>query len=137
MNRIFHARIVLGQYFMLAIITFLAVYFLWDKRPLLAVFWMLWLVFLIERLIHTTYTVTAGGTLQISHGRFSRLRERPLSDIVSVGQVSSMRVAGYAVVHYVLVRYKDGRHDALMPAGEEEFIRVLRDRLKSGRQFSE
>ena len=39
--------------------------------------------------------------------------------------------------YYVLVRYKDGRHDALMPAGEEEFIRVLRDRLKSGRQFSE
>lgn len=131
MNRIFHARIVPGQYVMLALVAFLAVFCLWDKRPLLAAVWMLWLVLLIERLIHTTYTLTAAGTLQINHGRFSRLRERPLTDIAGVERVSSLRVGGRALVRYVLVRYKDGRHDALMPVKENEFVRLLSDRLQA------
>lgn len=129
MNRIFHARVMPGQYMLLALVTFLAIWSLWDKRPVLAAVWMLWLVLLIERLIHTTYTITAEGTLQISRGRFNRLRERPLSDIVGVERASSMEVAGHAWVRYVLVRYKDGKHDALMPVKEEEFIRLLRKRM--------
>lgn len=125
MNRIFHARILPGQYLMLALVAVLAVFCLWDKRPVLAAVWMLWLVLLIERLIHTTYTVTAGGTLQISHGRFSRLRERPLAEVVSVRRASSLQVAGRALVRYVLVTYKDGKYDALCPVKEDEFIRLL------------
>lgn len=131
MNRIFHARFAFGQSLMLALVAFLAVWSLWDKRPVLAAVWMLWLVLLIERLIHTTYTITADDTLQISRGRFSRLRERPLSDIVGVERASSMQVGGRALVRYVLVRYKDGRFDALRPAKEDEFVRLLLKRMEA------
>ncbi len=130
MDRIFHARIVPGQYVMLALVAALAVFCLWDKRPVLAAVWMLWLVLLIERLIHTTYTLTAGGTLRISRGRFSRVRERSLADIASAGRASSMQVGGRALARYVLVCYKDGGHDALRPVKESEFLRLLSKRLQ-------
>lgn len=128
MNRTFHARLLPGSCLLLLLIAFLAVWCLWEKRPVLAAVWCLWLVFLIERLIHTSYTVTAGGTLRIDRGRFSRRHERPLSDIVSVERASSMQVAGHAWLRYVLVRYADGKFDALSPVNEEEFIRVLEKR---------
>lgn len=56
MNRIFHARIAMGQYLFLILIGILAVYMLWYKSPFLAAIFMLWLVVIIEKLIHTTYT---------------------------------------------------------------------------------
>ncbi len=130
MNRIFHARIVPGQYLFLLLVAALAFWALWEKNILLAAACMLWLVFLIERLIHTTYTLTVEGTLRIDRGRFNRRRERPLSDIVSVERASSMQVAGRALVRYVLVHYKDGKYDALMPVKEEEFIRQLIKRME-------
>ena len=130
MNRIFHARIVPGQYLFLLLVAALAFWSLWEKNILLAAACMLWLVFLIERLIHTTYTLTVEGTLRIDRGRFNRRRERPLSDIVSVERASSMQVAGRALVRYVLVHYKDGKYDALMPVKEEEFIRQLIKRME-------
>ncbi len=129
MDRTFHARLLPGQCLMLLLIGFLAVWCLWEKRPVLAAVWCVWLVFLIERLIHTAYTLTADGFLLIDRGRFSRRRERPLSDIVGVERASSMQVAGRALVRYVLVRYADGKFDALSPANEDEFVRALEKRL--------
>ena len=128
MNRTFHARLLPGHCLLLLLVAFLAVWCLWEKRPVLAAVWCLWLVFLIERLIHTTYTLTSEGTLCIYRGRFSRCRERPLSDIVGVERASSMQIAGRALVRYVLVRSSDGKFDALSPVNEEEFIRVLEKR---------
>ena len=58
MNRIFHARIAVGQFLFLALISGLAIYMLWDKYVLPAALFMLWLIVVIEKLIHTTYTVT-------------------------------------------------------------------------------
>lgn len=34
------------------------------------------------------------------------------------------------MVHYVLVVYKDGKHDALQPTNEKEFARILEKRRK-------
>ncbi len=137
MNRIFHARIVPGQYLFLLLMAALAFWALWEKNILLAAACMLWLVFLIERLIHTTYTLTADGTLLIDRGRFSHRRGRPLSDIAGVERASSMQVAGRALVRYVLVRYKDGKYDALQPVKEEEFIRLLTKRMEEVRRQKE
>ena len=125
MDRIFHARILPGQYLSLLLLACLAFWFLWDKAVILAAACMLGLVFLIERLIHTSYTLTAEGTLRISHGRFSRVRQRPLADVVSVRRASSVQVAGRALLRYVLVEYSDGKCDALAPVKEDDFIRLL------------
>lgn len=91
MNRIFHARIAMGQYLFLILIGILAVYMLWYKSPFLAAIFMLWLVVIIEKLIHTTYTVTPDGKLVLSFGRFSRSKEILMKDITSVERASSMQ----------------------------------------------
>ena len=52
----------MGQYLFLILIGILAVYMLWYKSPFLAAIFMLWLVVIIEKLIHTTYTVRPTGS---------------------------------------------------------------------------
>ena len=94
MNRIFHARIAMGQYLFLILIGILAVYMLWYKSPFLAAIFMLWLVVIIEKLIHTTYTVTPDGKLVLSFGRFSRSKEILMKDITSVERASSRQGGG-------------------------------------------
>lgn len=70
MNRIFHARIAVGQYLFIILAGAMAVYGLWEKNILIAVLFMLLLVVSIEKLIHTTYTVTADNRLLLFFGRF-------------------------------------------------------------------
>lgn len=131
MNRIFHARIAIGQYLFILLAAVLAVYGLWEKHILPAVLFMLLLIVSIERLIHTTYTVTPDGRLLLYFGRFSRSKEIGLKDITAVERASSMQVGRWAVMRYVLVRYGEDKCVALLPVKEEEFIRLLRERMDS------
>ncbi len=129
MNRIFHARIAAGQYLSLAMVGVLTVFMLWYKHPLLAAVCMLWLVVIIERLIHTAYTVTPDGKLVLSFGRFSRSKEILLKDITSVERSSSMRIGKFAVMRYVLIKYGEGKCVALLPVKEDEFVRLMEERV--------
>ena len=106
----------------------MAVYGLWEKNILIAVLFMLLLVVSIEKLIHTTYTVTPDGKLVLSFGRFSRSKEILMKDITSVERASSMQVGRFAVMRYVLVKYGEGKCVVLLPVKEEEFIRLLEER---------
>lgn len=128
MDRIFHARIAAGQFLGLLLVGGTTVWMLWEKQALPAAVLMFCLVVIIERLIHTTYTVTADGRLKLYYGRFSRGREIALKEITSVERASSMQVGRLAVMRYVLVRYGAGRCAALLPVKEEEFIRLVEER---------
>lgn len=125
MNRIFHARIAAGQYLFIFLAGAIAVYGLWEKHILIAILFMLLLVISIEKLIHTTYTVTPDGRLLLYFGRFSRNKEIRLKDITAVERTSSMQVGRWAVMRYVLVRYGEGKCVALLPVKEEEFMTLL------------
>ena len=93
MNRIFHARIAVGQFLFLALISGLCHFICcWDKYVLPAALFMLWLIVVIEKLIHTTYTVTPDGKLKLYFGRFSRSKEILLKDVISVERASSMQI---------------------------------------------
>ena len=100
MDRVFHARVGAARYLALLMFTFMLVYCLWVKYVLIAVLWGILLLHFIEKIIHTTYTLTADGRLVVYEGRFSRRRERSLAEVVS----------------------------ALQPVNEEEFIRALEKR---------
>lgn len=125
MNRIFHARIAVGQYLFILLATVMAVCELWEKHIFPAAIFMLLLIVSIERLIHTTYTVTPDGRLLLYFGRFSRSKEIRLKDITTVERASSMQVGRWSVMRYVLVKYGEGKCEALLPVKEEEFIRLL------------
>ena len=91
MNRIFHARIAWYQYFLLVVLTVNAVGALWCKYILVAVLFMLMLIVVIEQIIHTTYTLTTNGDLEVSRGRFIRKKIIPLSEITAVRKFHEIR----------------------------------------------
>ena len=104
---------------------------MWMKHAVMAIIFMLLLIIAIERLIHTTYTLTADGRLILYFGRFTRSKEVLLKDIISVERTSSMKIGRFAVMRYVLVRYgTEGKCAVLLPVKEDMFIKMLRERLR-------
>ena len=118
MDRTFQARVTIGQYLALLLCTFMAGYGLWNKEWPIALVFMLLLVFIIEQLIHSAYTVRAEGELVIRRGRFRKVAER----------VKAPLFGALFVSHYVLVHYTGGKTLALLPVNEEEFLKTLAKR---------
>ena len=129
MNRIFHARIAWYQYFLLVVLTVNAVGALWCKYILVAVLFMLMLIVVIEQIIHTTYTLTTNGDLEVSRGRFIRKKIIPLSEITAVRKYHSMKFGRFSVTDYTLIEYGKGTFVSVMPVKEQEFAELLEKRM--------
>lgn len=125
MNRIFHARIAWYQYFLLVVLTVNVVGALWCKYILPAVLLILMLIVVIEQIIHTVYTVTPDGILEISTGRFIRKKVIPISEITAIRKCHSMKFGRFSVTEYVLIEYGKGKFVSVMPVKEREFVELL------------
>ncbi|NDV80591.1 PH domain-containing protein [Bacteroides sp. 51] len=130
MNRIFHVRIAWYQYLYLILLGGLSFFLLWDKSIILAAICMIMLVLLIERFIHTTYTITTDGRLILSSGRFSKPKTIWLKDIISVERRTSVRIGNFSVLQYVMIGYGAGRYLSVLPLKEQEFIDLLETKRK-------
>ena len=128
MNRIFHARITLGQYLFLLLVSGMAFWALWDKHIILALVMVIILLLSIEKLIHTTYTITSDGLLVLYYGRFMRGKTIPLVEVTGVEQAHSMSLFGFKLMRCVLVHHA-GKTEALMPLKESEFLNVINKRV--------
>ena len=122
MNRIFHARIAWYQYFLLVVLTVNAVGALWCKYILPAVLLMLLLIVVIEQIIHTVYTVSTDGVLEISTGRFMRKKVIPIAEITAIRK--------FSVTNYVLIEYGNGKFASVMPVKEREFVELIKKRME-------
>ena len=131
MNRIFHARIAWYQYFLLAVLTVNAVGALWCKYILPAVLLMLMLIVVIEQIIHTVYTVTTDGNLEISRGRFIRKKVIPISEITTIQRYRSMKFGSFSVTNYILIEYGKDKFASVMPVKEREFVELIEKKMKS------
>ena len=129
MNRIFHARIAWYQYFLLVVLTVNVVGALWCKYILPAVLLILMLIVVIEQIIHTVYTVTPDGILEISTGRFIRKKVILISEITAIRKCHSMKFGRFSVTEYVLIEYGKGKFVSVMPVKEREFVELLEKRL--------
>lgn len=129
MNRLFHARIAWYQYFLLLVLTFNAVGALWCKYVIPAALLMVMLVIVIEQIIHTLYTVTTNGTLEVSRGRFIRKKVIPLSDITAIRKCHSMKFGRFSMTDYVLVEYGKEKFVSVMPVKEREFLELIEKRI--------
>ena len=129
MNRIFHARIAWYQYILLVVLTVNVVGALWCKYILPAVLLILMLIVVIEQIIHTVYTVTPDGILEISTGRFIRKKVIPISEITAIRKCHSMKFGRFSVTEYVLIEYGKGKFVSVMPVKEREFVELLEKRL--------
>ncbi|MCR4765080.1 MAG: PH domain-containing protein, partial [Bacteroidaceae bacterium] len=124
MNRIFQARITLGQYLFLLLVSAMTVWALWDKHILIALVMAIVLMISIEKLIHTTFTITAEGHLVLYYGRFMAQKTIPLSEVTGVERACSIKVFGFGLMRCVLIHHGN-KTEALMPVKEDEFIALI------------
>jgi len=113
------------MYFFIALTGAMALFFLWNMMPLCSLV-MLWLLIVgIERVIHTTYTLTAKGMLVMAYGRFQRKKEIPLQEIKRVEKWCGLRVGRFCLIEYLLIFYGNEKHITAMPVKEDEFLETL------------
>lgn len=129
MDKIFHARIHFLMYLFLAVLTVGVCFSFLHRMGLCAAATLMLLVVAVERIIHTTYTVTADGLLVVSHGRFSRRLTIPLADLRRVERYRRLRVGGHCLFSYLLVVYGEEKCVAVMPVEEEAFLAELKRRM--------
>lgn len=125
MNRTFRARITAGQYLFVGLVGALTFYTLWNKYVILALLSMLLLVVLIEKLIHTTYTVNDEEDLVLYYGRFLPGKLIWAEHITNVQSVTYRIFGKYVLYHCLQVNYS-GKHAKVYPVNEEEFIREMK-----------
>lgn len=99
----------------------LAVWFLWAKIPLAALCFIIYLVFLIERMIHTEYVFTDRNTLIIRNGRFSKTIILPLSDIESAQTVESKATTLFKTANSVMLTQTNGKTRFITPMPAQDF----------------
>lgn len=128
MNQTFHARIAWYQCFLLLVLAVNALGALWCKYFLIAVLMIFMLVVVIEQLIHTLYTITPDGALELYYGRFIRKKVILVSDITAIRKYHSMKFGRFSVTNYLLIEYANGKYVSVMPVKEQEFIELLKNR---------
>ncbi len=129
MNRIFHARIAWYQYLLLLVLAINLMGLLWYKHIVPAAVIAMLLLVLIERIIHTTYTVTADNLLIISRGRFTRKKTIALAQINAIRRCNSMKFGSFSVTNYLLIEYNINKFVSVTPIKQQEFVEVIQNRM--------
>ena len=135
MNRIFHVKIAGGTYLFLILLTaVMVIAFIHQKAntmtAMIGLVVALGLIITIERIIHSTYTLTADGKLVVYYGRFYKGKTIPLTDITDVELKRSSGFGGIMPSKYVLIHYEKKNLLSLVPVKPEEFINALVKRLE-------
>ena len=125
MNRIFHVKIAGGTYLFLILLTAVMVFAFWCMKAMIGLVVALGLIITIERIIHSTYTLTADGKLVVYYGRFYKGKTIPLTDITDVELKRSSGFGGIMPSKYVKKNLL-----SLVPVKPEEFINALVKRLE-------
>lgn len=117
---------------LLAALLSVAVYLIWETASLtkqgsgiLIAVDLLLMVIIVERIIHTTYTVTHDNKLVIHKGRFSKDIILPLDNIDRVDRINSMRIGGKALRSTLAIVMSDKSEHYIYPRNEEEFVQYL------------
>jgi hypothetical protein len=86
---------------------------------------LLLMVIIVERMTHTTYTVTSSRTLVIHKGRLIRDRVISLDEIDRIDRISSLKVGGRVLRSSLVIVTKDNHEHHVSPRNEEDFIQCI------------
>ena len=128
MKRTFQHRVTAPAVSLVLLLAAVALFFFWQRTSSAAAVATLVLcvdVFIVERLIHTTYVFTDDDRLVVSHGRFSRTVTVPLSDVTR----TEMKRSCFGLVDYVLVEYGARRMVSVMTENDEAFMKEMNKRI--------
>ena len=128
MNRIYHAKVTFCRGMVLVVLTAMTLVTLWWRWPLAALPAMLLLLWWIERLIHTTYTLTTDQMLLIDEGRFARRSAIHLADVRHLQRSRAVQTAYSNLFGGIEVTLSDGKRITLFPQREEEFAHEVERR---------
>lgn len=130
MNRIFHVKIAGSTYLFLAVLAVAMVFAFWYMKAVIGLVVALGLIVTIERVVHSTYTLTADDRLVVYHGRFCKGKVLLLDDITEVELIQGATFGGMVSLACVRVHYAEGCVLSLTPVKPEAFVDVLMQRLE-------
>ena len=122
-KRVFHQRFTLAAKCGIALCVLLMIYFFWIKVAIVSLFLLIIGVGMIERVLHTTYTV--GETDEGYFLLFPTLL--PVSEIRRVIPMNRL----FGLSRYLLVEYGENRLLSVEPEEESEFIAEIKKRQQS------
>lgn len=135
MNRQFQAKIQFGNYVLLAALLSVAICLIWQTTAiakqfsgLLIALDLFLMVLIVERMIHSTYTVTSDNLLVIHRGRLSKDIVISIDEIDRIDRINRMRIGGKPLQTFIVVVLRDGKEFYINPKNEEDFIRCIAKR---------
>lgn len=138
MNRLFHAKISFVNYVLLSALLAVAIYFVWQaptiSRQLLGIVIcviLLLMVIIVERMINTTYTITADGKILIHEGRFGKDLTVDINDINKITLKDRINIFGLSIYSYLLIETNDGNRIKVSPNNKKDFIHKVEKIQKS------
>ncbi|MBQ7686489.1 MAG: PH domain-containing protein [Bacteroidaceae bacterium] len=130
-TRTYHARVQVGNWVLIAILSALTIYLIWDGNGLLIAGSLLLLLLIIERTIHTEYQLSE-ESLTVNNGKLSKRQVVPMDSIKRIERIRRIRIGKNALITYLLIVYGEDRTVAVMPKEEEAFIKQIMDIKKYG-----
>lgn len=130
MDRQFTAKISTLHYMYLILMAGITIFGMCTGNFVCIALGGLFLLLGVERVVHTTYTVSANGNLQIDNGRFARKQTIQLTDVEMVEKMGYLSVGKRRIFPYVMVVYSKNRTLNLYPSNEDEFIRCIMKRIR-------
>jgi len=132
MNRTFQAKSGFYAWLLVALTAIVAFLSLWYKNPFVALIALVLLGIIVERIIHTVYTLTEDGFLIIHKGRFVKEQRIALKAISSVEGCRSFNIGRYHLLEYLLIHYGDNNETvSLMPLQSDEFMKYLEKKRRT------
>lgn len=125
MNRTFQSKVRWHQIFLLLLLTGLCIYMIWYQYAIISAILAIFMIVLIERIIHTEYTITDNNLLIIRKGRYTKTRQIPLSDITDIEIKTTSNVGGQYLLKYILLTLKGNEYIGITPTNVEECYKVL------------
>ncbi|MBR6893547.1 MAG: PH domain-containing protein [Bacteroidaceae bacterium] len=130
-TRTYRARVQVGNWVLIAILSALTIYLIWDGNGLLIAGSLLLLLLIIERTIHTEYQLSE-ESLTVNNGKLSKRLVVPMDSIKRIERIRRIRIGKNALITYLLIVYGEDRTVAVMPKEEEAFIKQIMDIKKYG-----
>lgn len=130
-TRTYRARVQVGNWVLIAILSALTIYLIWDGNGLLIAGSLLLLLLIIERTIHTEYQLSE-ESLTVNNGKLSKRLVVPMDSIKRIERIRRIRIGKNALITYLLIVYGEDRTVAVMPKEEEAFVKQIMDIKKYG-----
>ena len=128
MDRVFHHQFTLVAKCAIVLFTLFSLWCFWHMMPFAGFITAIFVVLIIERVLHTTYTFMhddqGNNILRVDRGRLSHHKDIRVADIV---KVIPMQTA-FGASRYLLVKYGPNRLISLQPDDQTAFMSELKKR---------